>query len=283
MKKARIVDTYKQRFKKISKHYTNLLEDFDPEEIHLFRVEMKKLRAFIRLNNLILTLNRQKIPKEIKSFYNITGNIRNLQLHHKRVLNLCEDLLLNKPSQYLEQLADEEKQMRLKAKELATRISFNDFEKKLRKQAAEKISKTVYKIFVAKNNVRLAELIALPFFYDEALHEIRKILKDISYNWSHIEQVATVDLPAQWTDLSTIEKITEELGNFHDLCVALYLLTPQFVDETITQNEKEILNVLKDQLQLRKTQLKDGIADSVLLVKKEAQMEKTSIELSEIF
>lgn len=283
MKQAQIIDVYKKRFKKISKHYNNLLADFDPEEIHLFRVEMKKLRAFIRLNNLILTSNRQKIPKDIKSFYNISGNIRNLQLHHERVVSLCEELMLNKPWQYLEKLADEEKNMRIKAKQLASGLSFDGFEKKLRKQAADKINKTVYKIFVAKNKIRLTEIITLPFFYDEALHEIRKILKDLFYNWSYIEPVATVDLPAQWTALPAIEEITEQLGNFHDLCIALYFLTPQFVDETITQNEKEILDILKDELELKKTQLKDSIVYSVLLVKKEMEAEKTSIELSEIF
>jgi len=283
MKQAQIIDVYKKRSKKLSKHYNNLLEDFDLEEIHLFRVEMKKLRAFIRLNNLILTLNHQKIPKDIRSFYNISSNIRNLQLHHKRIISLCEDLMLNKPWQYLEQLANEEKQMRIKAKQLATCLSFNDFEKKIRKQTADKINKTVYRIFVAKNKIRLTELITLPFFYDEALHEIRKILKDLSYNWSFIEPVATIDLPSEWADPIAVENITEQLGNFHDLCIALYFLTPQFIDETITQDEEEILDTLKDQLELRKTQLKDSIVDSILLVKKQLQVEKMSIELNEIF
>ena len=51
MKSDKIINLYNQNLKKTSKHYNNLLEDFELEEIHDFRVQIKKLRALVRLVN----------------------------------------------------------------------------------------------------------------------------------------------------------------------------------------------------------------------------------------
>lgn len=129
MKAEDIIDGYKTRFKKLSKYYNKALEDFAANDIHHFRVEMKKLRAFMRLINLTNSVKQHKIPKQLKSFYNIAGNIRNLQLHEPRIANLSSDLFIQSPTSYLQFLQEEEKSMKKKARQIADDISLKDFEK----------------------------------------------------------------------------------------------------------------------------------------------------------
>jgi CHAD domain-containing protein len=70
---------------------------------------MKKLRAVIRLINTNISEKKKiKIDRKIKSVYNKTGNIRNLQLHQQRVSHLCDEMLLEKPVLYLQLLHDVE-------------------------------------------------------------------------------------------------------------------------------------------------------------------------------
>lgn len=53
MKSDNIINIFDKRFKKIKKHFNNLPEDFELGDIHSFRLERKKLRAFIRLINML--------------------------------------------------------------------------------------------------------------------------------------------------------------------------------------------------------------------------------------
>ena len=150
MKANAIKDAYQTRFEKLSKYYYSTLEDFKLNAIHHFRVEMKKLRALIRLVNLSDIEHQNKIPKPLKSFYNIAGNIRNLQLHRQRVVNLCKNLSMELPSLYLEFLKQEEESMQKEARQIAVNISLKDFEKKLLGKVPDQLTKEVRTAFVEK-------------------------------------------------------------------------------------------------------------------------------------
>ena len=76
MNKEEIIRVYKKRFKKLLKHFRNLLEDFDKEEIHLFRLQIKKLRAFILLVSQASLQDPIKIHGPLKEFYNSAGDLR---------------------------------------------------------------------------------------------------------------------------------------------------------------------------------------------------------------
>ena len=57
------------------------------ESIHDLRTETKKLRAFLRLLNVEIDDDDQrlKIPEKMKTFYGYAGTIRNLQLQLKNM------------------------------------------------------------------------------------------------------------------------------------------------------------------------------------------------------
>ena len=110
MKINKIRSIFNNSLKKISKHYNNLLEDFELKVIHDFRLEIKKLRAFIRLVNTEVTKKKSiKIKQKIKTFYNTTGKIRNVQLHKQRIIQMCTSLSLVTPETYLELLNEKKR------------------------------------------------------------------------------------------------------------------------------------------------------------------------------
>src|SRR5665647_1643877 len=93
-----ITDTH---YKKIKKHIKQVTKDFDVEAIHQFRVEYKKLRAFLRMMSQQKgNAGEIKISKKLKKGYNISGVIRDLQLQQQRILEVTKDEL-KKPRAYI--------------------------------------------------------------------------------------------------------------------------------------------------------------------------------------
>lgn len=282
MKANAIRDAYKTRFKKLSKYYLAALEDFRVSDIHHFRVEMKKLRALIRLINLSHVDDQDKIPKPLKSFYNIAGNIRNLQLQQQRIADLSKNLSIEPPSSYLQFLEEEERAMKKEAQQLAVNISLKDFEKELIGKVPEQLTKEVRTAFVEKRKIRLEELFTLPFYYDEGLHEIRKIVKDLMYNYKFLENIVVAELPSAINHLKQMQSLTLALGDFHDLCVALFLLSSIYLERVGDCDEAGILNQLKTQLQLRKENMKEEIIDSLKPFRNYVEKEMSLIHAYEV-
>lgn len=116
MSVKKIRDRYKESLENISAYYNHLLKDFDADDNHNFRVEIKKLRAFIRLINISQPDHENKIPKKIRKFYHLVGDIRNLQLHQQRIRNFCDDLFSENPQLYLDSIHKEEKFLEKKSR-----------------------------------------------------------------------------------------------------------------------------------------------------------------------
>jgi CHAD domain-containing protein len=282
MKANAIIDVYQARFRELSKYYHVTLEDFKPKDIHCFRVELKKLRAFIRLINLASVEDQAKIPKSLKRFYNITGNIRNLQLHQQRVNELCKDLNLGLPSSYMQFLKKEEQVMKEKARQMTGEISMHNFETKLISKVPEQLDKKVKTAFVQKRETRLEELFTLPLYYDEGLHEIRKLVKDLVNDYKYIGKFVDAELPSGVDELKEMEPLTIAVGGFHDLCVALFLLSPVYVEKVTDHDEMQVLNKIKSELQLRKEHVKKEITESLNIFKKQVEKEKALVQAYEV-
>ena len=94
MNQEQIKHITNNHYRKLKKHIKKVSEDFNLEAIHQFRVEYKKLRAFLRM---ILqdhvTAGEIKISKKLKKGYNISGSIRDLQLQQQRILEVIKQEL----------------------------------------------------------------------------------------------------------------------------------------------------------------------------------------------
>jgi CHAD domain-containing protein len=267
MKNRDIVDEYKCRIKKVLKQYGDLFDKFSVEDNHNFRVEIKKLRAFLRLVTLASPEQPQKIPKSLKKFYNLVGDIRNLQLQDQRIDGLCEILLIRKPDVYLKCIHDEEDSKKKKAQKLKEDISLDDFEKKLADDVPEKLTVENKNALIENYRSRLTQLLALPCYFDETFHDIRKLLKDLMYNHGFLERAISTLMPPMLHDLATIEMLTSVLGDFHDLCMAFFFLSPSHLFELRNDNEKAVLDELSMYFNLRKENIKNEILNLLLALK----------------
>lgn len=276
MKDDKIINLFNNSLKKAHRHYNNLLEDFELEEIHDFRLQIKKLRAFIRLVNTEVTKEKRiKISKEIKTFYHTAGSIRNVQLHKQRIIQWCMALSFNAPATYLELLNKEEARVKNTAREEAEEISFSHFKKNLVASVPHELTATCIQYFTTLKRKELLALLSLSVYNDETLHNIRKVLKDILYDWNYITPYLASDLPAYFAQKENTESLATNLGDFHDLCIAIYFLAPVYSDQVVSEAERDNLTTIKRRIEWEKYNLKEQIVSLFQSIKKDIWVENT--------
>lgn len=253
----KVGDNIHGHLKKLKHSYNKLLHQFDIDVIHDFRLEIKKLRAFMHLINAGAAEDKKlKIKGTLKAFYNSTGEIRNLQLHRQHVTNLCDGLYLEVPEIYLKKLHQEETKYQKVACGLSKKVSFKRFEKWLINAIPEKVQATTVKDFIIQSRTALLNLIPAAGSNEEALHQIRKVLKDLVYNQEHIHLQAPFLLPAFLADQKKAADLAVTLGDFHDLCITLTYLETFSKAHSDLAGEQPVLNVLKEEWEVRKNEIR---------------------------
>ncbi len=253
MKKKEIEKYLPERVHELHRNYKILLRHFEPEAVHNFRVDYKKLRAGFRLFNTGLKKDDQlKTGKKLDNFYHLAGNLRNLQLHHSRIVNLAKDLLVSAPVQYLAYLENEIAQSIKALESLSSSISAGYFAG-LEHQAADvTYNEDATEGFINHNRMRAIQLFFLSDYKDEDLHSIRKLLKDFFYNKPFLMMSRQTILPPPFAGFETLEQFTEKLGNFNDLCIALELLSADAIALIERESEKNVLLFMQKQLEWSK-------------------------------
>ena len=217
MKKQVITPVIKKRFSNIRKYISIMLVDFEEEAVHDFRTEIKKLRAFLRLLNAGHNKEPLSIRKSLKIYYWYAGNIRNLQLHIKSIAGTGGD----KPGMYLQNVRKQVESLQGALRSLHSPANFKDPEKMIRnlnllpgKPSSEK--------FIYQKTVEFNHLLTL-ISQDEILHAIRKLLKDLLYNWKYIKEYASL-LPPAISSKKQISDLADTLGEFCDKLTGIHLL-----------------------------------------------------------
>jgi CHAD domain-containing protein len=255
MKRNKISVIIKRRFDKPGKLFIRIIIDFEIESIHQFRTEIKKLRAFLRLLN--MQSDRQlKISKEIKKFYGCIGMIRNLQLQIKNVNDYLENSGDQIPATYIEKLNAEIELCKTDSTKFISAENFSDNVEKIINRLPINFKKASIKQFIFKKLNELKQLV-IYIHDDEALHSIRKILKDILYNWSFIKHYHKL-LPAGIAEKKNILSLTEILGDFCDKKIGLELLRT-YCSGIIESEENKVLQKIIQKWQAEKLNLKQQI------------------------
>jgi CHAD domain-containing protein len=249
MEHREIISVFKSCFKKVEAKGTSAVKHFQEEDIHDFRVNVKKLRAFFRL---ISTgqANVLKLPEQLHKLYGYLGNLRNLQMQQQRILELTgnEDA----PDQYLKTLQQQQKCWQQKAATFAGKNNCFSGQKKLQRRLPQKLEPQNIDIFLQTQWATLVAAAAQEYACDETLHDCRKALKDILYDWAFIAPAAAMALPNELSREENIKDLTEQLGNFQDDCTALCLLEPDYTQCITEEREKEQLQSLQKFWQLKK-------------------------------
>ncbi len=261
--KNEIEEVVHNHFKKIDKLFPLIITDFQIEDIHKFRTETKKLRAFLHLLDMEVDDGFQfKITRKMKTFYGYVGIIRNIQLHLDDVTINLENSIDKIPASYKTKLESDLEYWKVKTKEfMGVHNNFlNDKEKiisglpcKLKKVSIRNFIQ--YIVYELKTNlIRLND--------DETFHSIRKLLKDILYNFAYIHPYIA---PIYLSQKKEIESLTEMLGKLQDRCIAITLLQTYYNDLQEGE-EKMIIQKIANTYTIKKRELKQIICSKLELI-----------------
>jgi CHAD domain-containing protein len=89
MKHKEILQVLENKFIRLGILSRRVVQSYEMEDIHMFRVEVKKLRAFLRMVRLGAEIPEiLHLPMQVRTLYVMTGNIRNRQLMIHRLRGL---------------------------------------------------------------------------------------------------------------------------------------------------------------------------------------------------
>lgn len=256
-----IINKHYSELKKLSK---SIVENFDADAIHRFRVVYKKLRAFLRMISYINKTGEEiQISKKLKSAYHISGTIRDLQLQQQRIQDNTKQEF-KQPQAYLDLLQQTIDKLN---PELASILQDNPVNK-CKKKTAESIpgefSTHHFNDYTKQKWIGVYSSMASRYIHDTTIHTFRKNLKDLFYNFKtfrNAEPGILLQGLSKAKDEPYFEMLLEELGNFQDKCTAVALLGTNWLHDLNAYNRKILM-------QTKKNCLKDKEKMKQLLVKK---------------
>ncbi|HVU53820.1 MAG TPA: CHAD domain-containing protein [Puia sp.] len=222
-----------------------VMETWSEEDIHQFRVEVKKLRACLRLAAATHTGLKGRLPGRLRVFYSMTGMIRCLQLQRKGLEEAAARLNKELPdtcSAFLEGRIETA---------IAVSKVFLKLNSPLGKPRAEwqvaihgrQAIKGIRAFIQERRDVMTPEA-TLPD--EEKLHAIRKAMKDILYTWPCFpDDVAVPFLPEKWRSREVLNACTDILGEFHDICILLNLLQDALFIMSVNEQASDFLEEVR--------------------------------------
>jgi CHAD domain-containing protein len=264
MTKKQVKHIINDHYRKLKKQLNHIIPGFDPETIHQFRVEYKKLRAFLRMISRQNENGRKiKFSKNLKKAYKISRTIRDLQLQQQRILETTNPGL-TKPKVYLMLLQKEIKKLKPEFSEIISEEPVTESKKKTNAAMPDKFTVLDFKLFIQEKWDAVNSIIVSGHLSDERIHAIRKELKDLFYNlkiFDGIEQdIASI---SNWKENTEpyIDQLQLDLGNFQDKCMAINLVKLYYPDSLSAGTRKELE-------QLKKKWENEKLRQKRLLVKK---------------
>ena len=248
------------RWKKVQHTFSRVKAGFSLEDIHAFRLEIKKMRAFLRLGGHVKS-SHQKLPGHLHRFYFLVGVIRNLQLQRQRIAEAWKGREESLPRLYLTML---ETEIGIKTAEarnfVKDKLSIKKEKEKVLAKMPGPINGKVIRGFVQTSAGKLENLWGWPYpLEDDTLHSIRKLLKDLFYNHAYIAKEAGMVLPAALREKESIKNIADMLGGFQDMRMKLDLLQPGYLSTVNDERERTALEELKKDWEEEKAKNKESI------------------------
>ena len=236
----------------------SVINEFDMEEIHSFRVEIKQLKSFLHLLKIDLKHPaRLKFPKYLNKIYKFLGCIRVFQLQQQNINKAMNEIGLVIPLSYLNILSKSAVKYQKKVEVLVKDIkSINKGKADLERHSPHKLYYKTLEKFIDSRMNAIRNLLLPEVPKEKSLHLIRKLLKDIQYN-----------IPLMIKDLmkrpdsgnlieNRIKSATRLLGEFHDIRIALRLLDEELTKHHISGDEKILLQKIRNNWETDKENIK---------------------------
>jgi len=259
--KKKVYRKIRNSFKKLKRLSPEILKDFDPEKIHRFRVEYKKLLAMLRfIGSAHSKKHRPRIPDKIIALYHTLGNIRTFGIQQDKMKAGKPDSPEWNLTHYLLEMKVWAAHEKIGAEKL---LKDKIFPATLARLRTKKPSAVIRKKFTDRHVRSLRTLGPWEKQDDVSLHESRKLLKDIQYTWKYLKLSDDKSGLRLTLSKSVISRLTDQLGEYHDLVLAIGLLETKNTD--IEQQEKEQLAAVKEKWVSEKNRLLEVIKKSPAL------------------
>lgn len=225
MKRAELVNIIKKRYAKIDKAVKCVAADFALDDIHRFRLKVKKLKSFLAL---VAAVKRKgvhlKLPGRLHEFYNAVGIIRGLQLQQASIKKFPHEgfePLVKSYQDFVSICIDQE--ISRARKLLKGNRTFTIRTRTLRERLPKKLAPASTRKFARHQMETLTTLMHPASLSDASLHAVRKLLKDVLYTWSYanLNYKHPHQVPLSQEEIISIVKT---LGDFQDKCAGLDLL-----------------------------------------------------------
>src|SRR6185312_1729733 len=180
----------------LTREESAMRDGIEAEDIHRFRVEIKKLRAFLRL---VKPGQRHVLPTHLREYYRSLGAIRNLQLQELRLLDAATDDLRRLPV-YSGLLRSQLSVALRQANGLASDVLLPHAQSRALEDLPAELGTETIRDFLWKASTGIQSLMAPDaMLTDRNMHELRKILKDLNYNQKYVAHESAHILPPALT------------------------------------------------------------------------------------
>jgi CHAD domain-containing protein len=216
-------------------HFKNFIKTGDQEQLHLFRVQVKKLRAMLELFD--TTSHKKQLSRDFKpvrTIFKHCGEIRSAYINMKlgAQYNFTDEDFLMSQLYEIEKGTNSVKELEKKYLK-AIKVAHNDIAGDLKHIG----NKDIVAFYKTKLN-QIAGILSNPQFGDD-LHNARKQIKALVYN-RKIARTALEDGKMNISD-EYLDKLQGLIGDWHDNILAMQLFS---VPEL---NHKPIITKIKRQ------------------------------------
>jgi len=252
MDKDDIRKILQKKIKLIANLGATISKGFDGDNIHKFRVEVKRLRSFLRL----LSTNKKKeikLPKTFKHLYDVAGIIREIQLEEQKI----RELKLHLPSYSMHLVSQMQYQKSIWLQDYKARV-VNSLYKRIDAHKFNKIGPEVLLQFMRDHFDTIVQLNKIAAT-DNDIHSIRKQAKDVLYNIKFTE--------LEWKDgykhikhlpLNELDKLSDSLGDYNDTRIRLEHFESYHPNHLLKEEKNTLVSLRKEErklLQSRKKQI----------------------------
>lgn len=232
MKANRIQEVLQKEIKKLSRIGGNIAPHFKPEDIHQFRVGVKKLRAIIHFVNSIKGEPKIKLTNKFKQLYRIAGTLRDAHLKYQTLTGKELALPL-----YYDNLTTIISRNRTEWEQLFSEKMMSKLFKKVTSYPFETLTDADLQLFL-QQTIKKIKKINGDNPNDVHIHQMRKLIKDMVYiitfaqkRWPEAAEVFNKVPQEQLINISNL------LGEYNDSSVLLRELN-SFSSKQMQQDEE---------------------------------------------
>jgi len=264
VKKVKWQEAIDYRFSNIEHVLHKLKHDCTTDNIHEIRVQIKKLKALIRLFSFSTTVtSNSKFPKPLNKLYNSLGHLREWQIQKQHITKAADDLHYADSLAYMHKINRKADTCKRRVMKKISRLpdlkrTRDDIKNN---SPLDPASRSVLGFVQSKmHTVQL--VLQSGKADDESMHDMRKKIKDVQYVISGSGK--TSETKKESSRLQSVQKVSGQLGDFHDMSVSLLLLKKELKTVHKDPAEKKLLRKIKGNWQTAKLEQRQ---QTILLTK----------------